>query len=297
MEIQWPLIIFTLCITLASGLLGGLGLLGLLKKPVSKKAARVVIIAAAAVLIVGGAASFLHLQHWDRAFNGFGHLTSGITHEMIGAVVMLILLLVAFMLLRKAEALPSWMNGIAAVFAIVFTLLLANSYYMPARPAWATFALFLYYLAQTLLLGSVGLWVILAGMKEESASVLTKWTAATAVLQLVVLAIYAGVIAGTASQFPQWGAYFDWTAPNRPATNFDLIGKLISGEAAPLFWGGAIVAGGVIPALLGFFQRKASGDAGTATIALAFVAVVCALGGGVAFRAALYLLGNTVVPF
>jgi anaerobic dimethyl sulfoxide reductase subunit C (anchor subunit) len=295
MEIQWPLIIFTLCITLASGLLGGLGLLGLLKKSVSKKAARAVIIAAAVVLVVGGAASFLHLQHWDRAFNGFGHLTSGITHEMIGAVVMLILLLIAFMLLRKNKALPPWMNSVAVVFAIVFTLLLANSYYMPARPVWATFALYLYYLAQTLLLGSVGLWVILASMKEESASVLTKWTAATAVFQLVVLGIYAMVIAGTASQFPQWGSYFDWTAPNRPATDFNLIGKLISGEAAPLFWGGAIVAGGIIPALLGFFQKK--GSKTVVTFALASVAVVCALGGGVAFRVALYLLGNTVVPF
>jgi anaerobic dimethyl sulfoxide reductase subunit C (anchor subunit) len=293
MEIQWPLIIFTLCITLSSGLFGGLGLLGLLKKPVSQKTARVAVMTAFVVLVAGGAASFLHLQHWDRAFNGFGHLTSGITHEMIGAVVMLILLLVAFMLLRKNEVLPLWMNGVAVAFAIVFTLLLANSYYMPARPAWASFALFLYYLAQTLLLGSVGLWVILAGMKEESASVVTKWTAATAVFQLVVLGIYAVVVAGTASQFPQWGTYFDWTVPNRPATDFDLIGKLISGEAAPLFWGGAIVAGGVIPALLGLLQKK---DSKTA-IALAFVAVVCALGGGVAFRAALYLLGTTVVPF
>jgi anaerobic dimethyl sulfoxide reductase subunit C (anchor subunit) len=293
MEIQWPLVIFTLCITLSSGLFGGLGLLGLLKKPVSQKAARVVIITTFVVLVAGGLASFLHLQHWDRAFNGFGHLTSGITHEMIGVVVMFVLLLIAFMLLRKSEVLPLWLNGVAVVFALVFTLLLANSYYMPARPAWASFALFLYYLAQTLLFGSVGLWVILAGLKEKSASLLRRWTAVTAVLQLVVLGIYAVTIAGTASQFPQWGAYFDWTAPNRPATDFNLVGKLISGEAAPLFWGGAIVAGGLIPALLGFFQKKDS----KAAIALAFAAVVCALGGGVAFRVALYLLGTAVVPF
>jgi anaerobic dimethyl sulfoxide reductase subunit C (anchor subunit) len=295
MEIQWPLIIFTLCITLSSGLFGGLGLLGLLKKPVGPNAARVVIIVAFVILVIGGAASFFHLQHWDRAFNGFGNITSGITHEMIGAIVMVILLFIAFMLLRKNKALPPWMNGVAAVFALVFTLLLANSYYMPARPAWATFALYLYYLAQTLLLGSVGLWAILAGMKEESASVLTRWTAITAVFQLVVLGVYAAVIAGTASQFPQWGNYFDWTAPNRPATDFDLIGKLISGEAAPLFWGGAIVAGGVIPALLSFIQKK--GSKAVVTFALASLAVVCALGGGVAFRVVLYLLGNTVVPF
>lgn len=293
MEIQWPLIIFTLCITLTSGLFAGLGLLGLMKKPVAQKTTRTTIIVAFVVLVIGGAASFLHLQHWDRAFNGFGNITSGITHELIGALVMVVLLLVAFMLLRKSDKLPNWMNVVALITGILFTIVLAHSYYMPSRPVWANFALYIYYLAQTLLLGSVGLWVLFAGMKEESASTLRGWTAATATLQLVALGIYAAVINGTVSQFPQWGTYFDWTAPNRPATDFDLMGKLISGEAAPWFWGGAIMVGAVVPAILGFIKSRTTSSA----IPVATVAVLGALCGGIAFRVILYLLGVTVVPF
>lgn len=293
MEVQWPLIIFTLCITLTSGLFAGLGLLGLLKKPVSQKTSRLVVITGFVVLVIGGLASFLHLQHWDRAFNGFGNITSGITHEMVGAVVMVLLLFIAFMLLRKSDALPPWMNVVALLAGIVFTLVLANSYYMPSRPVWATFALFLYYIAQSMLLGSVGLWVLLTAGKEEHAPILSRWTVVSAFVQLVVLAIYAAVIAGTASQFPEWGSYFDWTNPNMPTVDFDLVGILIAGEAAPWFWGGAIAIGAIVPAVLTFLKPKEGGSA----VPVAAVAVACALGGGIAFRVILYLLGNTVVPF
>ena len=301
MEIQWPLIVFTLCITLSAGLFGGLGLLGLLKKQLSQATSKMVLITAAVVLVVGGAASFLHLQHWDRAFNGFGSITSGITHELIGAVLFLILLAVAFAQLGRREQLPSWMNVTALLLSLVFVIVLANSYYMPSRPVWASFALYLYYLAQALLLGSIGLWLFCAVRKEQCASTLSRWTAATAVLQLVVLAIYVVVISGTASQFPQWGGYFDWTDPNRPATDFNLLGKLLSGEAAPWFWGGAVVAGAAVPALLGFLKPgKGQGQGqsqGQGGLALASLAVLCALAGGICFRAVLYILGNTVVPF
>jgi anaerobic dimethyl sulfoxide reductase subunit C (anchor subunit) len=293
MEIQWPLIIFTLCITLSAGLFAGMGLLGLLKRPISQRTGRITIIIALAVLVFGGAASFLHLQHWDRAFNGFGNLTSGITHELIGALVMIILLLIAFVLLRQKDTLPGWMNVVALAAGVLLSIVLANSYFMPSRPVWGSFVLYIYYLAQTLLLGSVGLWALSAILKEECALLLSKWALATAAFQLVVLGIYAAAINGTASQFPQWGNYFDWTAPNRPATDFDLIGRLVGGDAAPWFWGGAIVAGTILPAVLALI-----GSRGTKSGApIASVAILCALGGGIAFRVILYLLGITVVPF
>ncbi len=36
----------------------------------------------------------MHLQHWERIFNGFGHITSGITLEFIGVIVFMICLAV-----------------------------------------------------------------------------------------------------------------------------------------------------------------------------------------------------------
>ncbi|MDR1713844.1 MAG: dimethyl sulfoxide reductase anchor subunit, partial [Coriobacteriales bacterium] len=85
MELQWPLIIFTLFICLGAGTFCVAGLLAGLGKGEKLQLSAVVV--ALAAVVIGGIASFVHLQHWDRAFNGFGHLTSGITQELIAIVV------------------------------------------------------------------------------------------------------------------------------------------------------------------------------------------------------------------
>ena len=47
------------------------------------------------LLAVAGIAVFFHLQHWERIFNGFGHITSGITQELI-AIVAFVAVAVAY---------------------------------------------------------------------------------------------------------------------------------------------------------------------------------------------------------
>ena len=47
-------------------------------------------VVSAVLLAAGGIAVFFHLEHWERIFNGFGHITSGITQELIGCVALAI---------------------------------------------------------------------------------------------------------------------------------------------------------------------------------------------------------------
>ena len=91
MELQWPLILFTTLLAWAAGVFGAQCLYAL--RGQGTRAQMPALITSAALLVVGGIAVFFHLEHWERIFNGFGHLSSGITQELIAIVVLLILLI------------------------------------------------------------------------------------------------------------------------------------------------------------------------------------------------------------
>ena len=84
MELQWPLILFTTLLAWAAGVFGAQCLYAL--RGQGTRAQMPALITSAALLVVGGIAVFFHLEHWERIFNGFGHLTSGITQELIAII-------------------------------------------------------------------------------------------------------------------------------------------------------------------------------------------------------------------
>ena len=104
MELQWPLILFTTLTAWGCGVLGGAGALAL--KGAGKKSQQLLAILSCVLLAVGGIAVFFHLQHWERIFNGFGHITSGITQELIGCVALAIVIVAWFVVLRGGKPVP-----------------------------------------------------------------------------------------------------------------------------------------------------------------------------------------------
>ena len=86
MELQWPLILFTTLVAWSAGVFGTQAVLAL--RGEAPKAQLSCWITAAVLLAAGGIAVFFHLEHFERIFNGFGHLTSGITQELIAIVVL-----------------------------------------------------------------------------------------------------------------------------------------------------------------------------------------------------------------
>ncbi|WP_270296543.1 DmsC/YnfH family molybdoenzyme membrane anchor subunit [Eggerthella sinensis] len=144
METQWPLVIFTLFVCLTSGILGGMSILAL--KGEGKTLQMTALITSAVSLVVGGLGAFLHLQHWERIFNGFGHITSGITQELIGCVALAIIIVIWFVMLRGDKPVSKALAWVTIVVAACMVIATAHSYLMPARPAWGL-ALIAFYLA------------------------------------------------------------------------------------------------------------------------------------------------------
>jgi anaerobic dimethyl sulfoxide reductase subunit C (anchor subunit) len=200
-------------------------------------------------------------------------------------------MIIYFVVLRRGEV-PKWAGILALIVGLALVIVMTTSYMMPARPVWATPALYLFYLAQAIVAGGAALWFIASATKAEDAYALgARITALGGVLVIVSLAVYAGYIATV--QFAEVGNYFDPTHPTKAmADPSAYITQLTTGSLALYFWG-ALIIGGIAPALLGFLKwKKPEGG-----LALACVALLAALAGGLAFRVALYVLGGSVFIF
>ena len=126
MELQWPLILFTTLLAWAAGLFAAQCVWALRGK--GARAQMPALITSAVLLVVGGIAVFFHLEHFERIFNGFGHLTSGITQELIAIVVLAVAAIVYLVYLRRDEGkVPAWLAVLSIALAAVLVFLEANT--------------------------------------------------------------------------------------------------------------------------------------------------------------------------
>ncbi len=289
MAVQYPLVVFTLLLCFASGIFAIQGWL-LYKGKGSKKFHQLALIVEFAALCVGGFASFLHLHHWERIFNGFGHLTSGITQELIGMVVIVLAIVIVFMMMRKAEGgepskMPQWVGIMALAVGIILGFVCAHSYAMPARPAWNNFTLYLFYYASEFILGAAGIWLLSAITKEDDDVVkfLAKLTFIAAIVSAVIMVIC--VIFYSTIGYDTVGIMWDVTDPTQPAADPSTsLAAPLSGAEAPLFWGGAVCVGALVPAVLAYLKMKTP----QGTLPFAVITCLCTLVGGICFRIVWY---------
>lgn len=293
MELHWPLILFTFFVCLASGLLFSQGMLTSLGKGRKMQAASLA--AALASLVVGGIAVFLHLQHWERIFNGFGHITSGITLEFIGCVVFVVALAVYFLMARRSETgeAPRWCGVMGMVVAVAMVAVMGESYLMSALPAWNSPLLVVFYVCNMVLLGGFASLVV-AGVvgDDEAQALLTKTALAGGIANLAVVAVYGFVISSQSGAYADLGMYFDPTMPDAAMVDVAASIDVIAGPAAAPFWLGAVVVGSIAPAAVALLAGKAH-DA-KAAMPFAIGGLVCASIGGICWRCVLYIVAISV---
>ena len=131
------MILFTTLVAWSAGVFGTQAVLAL--RGEAPKAQLSCWITAAVLLAAGGIAVFFHLEHFERIFNGFGHLTSGITQELIAIVVLAVVMVVYFVYLRRGgdEAkVPTWLSIVGIVVAAILVIVMGHSYMMASLPAW-----------------------------------------------------------------------------------------------------------------------------------------------------------------
>ncbi len=294
MELQWPLILFTTLVAWSAGTFGAQAVLAL--KGEGKEIQLPALITSVVLLAVSGIAVFFHLQHWERIFNGFGHITSGITQELIAIVVFVVVAVVYFAMLRKSDdggTVPAWLAVVAIVISAVLALVCAHSYMMAARPAWDTVVWLLVELGEAAALGTLTVMVLLAlkgGESKLGGLAAVAGSVASAVLSVALVAVWQA----SAGSFANVGYHFDPTTPTSPLLDVAAETNVLSGELAPLVWLGIVIVGALAPIACAALAHKKGGKS---WMALGAAGVVCALIGCVCLRVVFYELGLSVFMF
>ena len=300
MELQWPLILFTTLVAWSAGLFGTQALMAVFG--VGKRAQVPAWVASAVLLAAGGIAVFFHLEHWERIFNGFGHLTSGITQELIAIVVLAVVAVAYLVLMRKSDdgaSVPKWLAWLSVALSVVLVAVMAHSYTMAARPAWDSVLWILYVLGNACVLGPATFLLLSAlaagGPGDQPAEraagagapagLAALAGAAANALATLAFAIFLQLSAGS---FADVGLYFDPTHPTKAMAD----AAATVGAQAPLLWLGAVAVGAIVPLAAAFMGRR------TGNWRLwAPVAIVAALAGAVCMRVVFYNLGLSVFMF
>lgn len=282
MELQWPLILFTTFVSWCAGVFATQGYLAL--KGIGQKAQMRCWIASALLLIIGGISVFFHLQHWERIFNGFGHITSGITQELIAITVLAIVAIAYLAAIRKNEGnVPKWAAFLAIVTSIALVAVMGHSYMMEARPAWCNILWIISLLGVACILGPATVAVICETTNEDSSS-LELPIFAGAIINAV--ASIAAALTINFTRVSEVGNYYDLTHPMKDITASGL--NIFGGESLVPTLIMIIVGCGapIVCAILG----KKTGNWKTYGTA----AALCAAVGAISLRMVFYLAGASV---
>lgn len=255
MSIQWPLVIFSLLAGCGGATLAFVGISELLG--VAQKTRKVAVIVALALLVVGGCASVLHLAQpaniMAAATNIFSF--SGISVELIMLGINVVVC-IAYLIASFKDASESVAKGIGIVgilTGLVMAFVVGNGYVMESQPYWNTPLLSVAYLGSGIGCGAALFLSLLAACGEDA-----EGSARLGTVAIVAIAVQLVT-------FLAYGAAIGFV-----------------GDAA-VYWGGAILVGSVGAIACAVVARK--------TPAAWYGAAACALVGGIAIRATMWLIG------
>lgn len=282
MELQLPLILFTTLIAWSAGLFATQCVCSV--KNVCQNCQLPAWICSAALLALSGLAVFTHLEHWERIFNGFGHLTSGITQELIAIVVLAVIAIAYLVFLRKGDRVPVWLAVLGAAMSLVLVAVCGHSYVMAARPAWDSIIEVLSLVGASCVLGLLTM-MVLQGKFEASdeAGETLVWRLALggAVVNAAVAVAYIAFMAFAGSAVMSVGFYFDPINPTEGMIDSTSLSPLAAGSIP---FTAVSVIGAVVAAAAAFFGKKN-------TLAMGTLGTVAAVVGTVCLRVLFYQMG------
>ena len=282
MELEWPLILFTTFIAWCGGLFGTQCLMALRGKGAKTQLAAW--ITSAVLLVIGGISVFMHLQHWERIFNGFGHITSGITQEFIAIILIAICALVYIYQLMKKGGVQKPVCIVGLILSIALVAVTGHSYMMAALPTWNTVLQILSLIGAACVLGPATFAVLscfTGDAKEDLAGEALIGSIANAVLTIVYI---ISMVAAQGS-FTNMGYYFDPTRATLGMTNAASFSPF-SATAAPCTI--AVIVCVVLAVLAALMGKKQGWKV------WGVVMVVCGVAAAVCLRIVFYLSGGHV---
>lgn len=289
MDVQWPLLIFGLLAGLGMGCLGIVSVSEFTGRLAALRVPGLVI--ALGALAVGGLASALHMGNPARVLYVLGNLNSGITQELIATAVAGVVILAYFIATVKnaSAGTRKVIAGFGIAVAIVLPLITGHAYVQGSRPAWDTLFLPFMYLGAAAAMGAFTMYLVGAVKKAaaEKIAFLGKTAFVASLVFAVSVVLYLAAVA--------FAPYQDFSRS---------VTRVLTGDLALLFWGGVVVLGLAVPALVSgmkaFSLPAASQGDGTATLtkpSIIAAGLACLLVGSVAVRMLMYLLGTSVQSF
>ena len=297
MELQWPLIIFTTFIAWSAGVFGMQGLLA--ARGTAFKAQMPTLITAFVIMVVGGIAVFFHLEHWERIFNGFGHITSGITQELIGIIVMVVVMVVYFAQLRQRNdgTVAKWCGVLAVVIAVVLVVAMGHSYMMDSRPAWNSVVQVLSLLGASCVLGPATVAACMACCGDDPAA-LSPFVLIGSVVNAITGLGFMLVMGSAQDFYASLGYWYDPTQIARGMIDFEAATGIMHESRMGLVVLTAILM--LVPVVLAALCRikGAEGASGLGRWkALSIAIVVVAAASAVALRVLFYGMGAAMYMF
>ena len=289
MELQWPLILFTTLLAWSAGVFGTQCLYAL--RGQGARTQMPALITSAVLLVVGGIAVFFHLEHWERIFNGFGHLSSGITQELIAIIVLFVVMVVYFVYLRRGgdEAkVPAWLAVVGIVISVILVGVMGHSYMMASLPAWDTVMQIGSLLGAACGFGPATM-AILVAVKDESTDYAAKVNLIGQVVNVVLVVAYLIAMQATADAYTQVEFWFDPTSPTLDVTP-DGSTEPFSGASLGFSIASIVAAACGVAAA---FAGKAKGD----WKVWGAICVACVLVSALALRTVFYMTGVSIYPF
>lgn len=286
MELQWPLILFTLFISWSAGTYATAAASALKTKDDSNQV--VALITSFALMVIGGIAVFFHLEHWERIFNGFGHLSSGITQELIAIIVLFVFMVVTFLMLRRANgSLPSWLCVVNIIVAAVLVCVMGHSYMMSARPTWVSIVQVCSLFGNACVLGPATFALLRKGNEDGAFDGMANLIGSA--VNAVTTCVFLITMSSSAAMFSQVEYYFDGIH----ATNEIVDASIYSPLAGDTMVATVLAVIGVLVALIAALVGRKGGEAKT----IAAIVLVGAVVGAVALRIVMYATGGSVFMY
>ncbi len=230
----------------------------------------------------------------------FANVTSPTTHLLYAAVLFVVVCLVYLVVSVRSEdgSVPRWC-GVAAIvvsLAVAAFVAFGNYNYLHLTTLTPDFwALAAYCVLNALAFGALGQLVLGAVLGcDDATGFAAKAALPCVVLSAVGMAVVLGVFAlDSQAASAATTSMFSMTKYNVKAASAvaasDTLAVVLSGASAPLFWGGAVAVGAVVPLVVSAMLFLGKG--GKRPVALGAIALVCALVGAVCFRLCLGVIG------
>ncbi|SDE96685.1 dimethyl sulfoxide reductase anchor subunit family protein [Sporomusa acidovorans] len=287
MSIQWPLVFFTLFVGLGCGtFVGSVILTEWYGK--AKQIRTISSLIAIVALGIGGLSSTMHLGHPERMFGALGHPTSGIFMESTMIFLLGLTIIIYLLAVRRnaSDATCKLIGTIGVVLAVALAFVNGDAYVMAAIPAWNTWILPLLYVASAAVMGCFSIGVLLAHTANYDTATIAETAATTSMIKraaLITIAIQAVVLVAYLVHIA--------IAPYPDVTRS--VSRILVGNLALFFWGGLVLLGLVVPAVLmiKFYTKNAQGISPHTSITLGLASVLVA---GIVFRILMFSLGSSI---